>query len=176
MRLLLTLPALFCLAAALPEPDYHELDLPPHEYHTRQPRDRFSRMKAELEAGRIPVDGSSEKAFVISLLRVLEIPVTSQMLVFSTTSLQLRLITPANPRALYFNEESYLGWVPGGRIEVLSLDPELGAVFYIFDPPRDGRPVRVERSERCMNCHAGDDTGRVPGIVEIGRASCRERV
>ena len=165
MRLLLTLPALFCLAAALPEPDYHELDLPPHEYHTRQPRDRFSRMKAELEAGRIPVDGSSERAFVISLLRVLEIPVTSQMLVFSTTSLQLRLITPANPRALYFNEESYLGWVPGGRIEVLSLDPELGAVFYIFDPPRDGRPVRVERSERCMNCHAGDDTGRVPGIV-----------
>ena len=165
MRLLLILPALLCAAAALPEPDYRELDRPPHEYHTRQPRDRFTRLKADLESGRLALDRSSEKAFVISLLGALEIPVTSQMLVFSTTSLQLRLITPSNPRALFFNEEIYIGWVPGGRIEVLGLDPELGAIFYIFDPPREGAPVRVERSERCMNCHAGDDTGRVPGIV-----------
>ena len=165
MRLLLILPSLLCVAAALPEPDYREIDRPPHEYHARQPRDPFTRLKGDLEAGRIALDGRSEKSFVTSLLRVLEIPVTSQMLVFSTTSLQLRLITPANPRALYFNEDIYLGWVPGGRVEVLSLDPELGAVFYIFDPPREGAPVRVERSERCMNCHAGDDTGRVPGII-----------
>ncbi len=164
-RLLPILPALLCLAAALPEPDFRDLDRPPHEYHARVPRDRFTRLKADLESGRLAIDGSSEKAFVTSLLRVLEIPVTSQMLVFSTTSLQLRLITPANPRALYFNEDIYIGWVPGGRVEVLSLDPELGAVFYIFDPPRDGAPVRVERSERCMNCHAGEDTGRVPGII-----------
>jgi hypothetical protein len=165
MRFLAILPALLCVAAALPEPDYHDLDRPPHEYHARQPRDRFTRLKADLESGRIALERGSEKEFVISLLRALEIPITSQMLVFSTTSLQLRLITPSNPRALYFNEEIYLGWVPGGRIEVLALDPELGAVFYIFDPPREGAPVRVERSERCMNCHAGDDTGRVPGIV-----------
>jgi hypothetical protein len=164
-RVLPFLPALIGSAAALPEPDFREVDRPPHNYHAREPRDRFTRLKADLEAGRIPLDRSSERAFVISLLRALEIPVTSQMLVFSTTSLQLRLITPANPRALYFNEEVYLGWVPGGRIEVLSLDPELGAIFYIFDPPREGAQVRVERSERCMNCHAGDDTGRVPGLV-----------
>ncbi len=165
MRRLLLLPSLLCAAAALPEPDYRELDRPPHEYHTRAPRDRFTRLIGDLESGRLNVDRSSEKAFVESLLCVLEIPASSQMLVFSTTSLQLRLITPANPRALYFNEEIYLGWVPGGRIEVLSLDPELGAVFYIFDPPRNDLPVRVERSERCMNCHSGDDTGRVPGVV-----------
>ena len=165
MRLLPILPALLCLAAALPEPDYRAIDQPPHEYHSRQPRDRFSRLKEDLESGRIALDHRSEKAFVTSLLAVLEIPVSSQMLVFSTTSLQLRLITPSNPRAIYFNEEIYLGWVPGGRIEVLSLDPELGAIFYIFDPPREGVPLRVERSERCMNCHAGEDTGRVPGLV-----------
>jgi hypothetical protein len=165
MRFLALLPSLLCIAAALPEPDYREIDRPPHEYRTRQPRDRFTRLKDDLESGRIALDRSSEKAFVVSLLRALEIPVTSQMLVFSTTSLQLRLITPANPRALYFNEDIYVGWVPGGRIEVLSLDPELGAIFYIFDPPRNSEPVRVERSERCANCHIGDDTGRVPGLV-----------
>lgn len=164
-RLLPILPALLCIAATLPEPDFRELDRPPHEYRTRQPRDRFTRLKDDLESGRLALDQSSEKAFVTSLLAALEIPVSSQMLVFSTTSLQLRLITPANPRALYFNEEIYIGWVPGGRIEVLGLDPELGAIFYIFDPPRQGAPVRVERSERCMNCHAGEDTGHVPGIV-----------
>jgi hypothetical protein len=164
-RFIPLLPALLCVGAALPEPDYRELDRPPHNYHAREPRDRFSRLKGDLEAGRIALDRSSDRAFVVSLLHALEIPETSQMLVFSTTSLQLRLINPANPRALYFNEEIYLGWVPGGRIEVLSLDPELGAIFYIFDPPRGGDPVRIERSERCMNCHAGDDTGRIPGLV-----------
>ncbi len=164
-RLFPILPALLCIAAALPEPDFREIDQPPHEYRSRQPRDRFTRLKDDLESGRLALDQSSEKAFVVSLLAALEIPVSSQMLVFSTTSLQLRLITPSNPRALYFNEEIYIGWVPGGRIEVLGLDPELGAIFYIFDPPRAGAPVRVERSERCMNCHAGDDTGHVPGIV-----------
>jgi len=165
MRRLALLPALFCIAATLPEPDYHDLDRPPHEYHTRQPRDRFTKLKDDLESGRLPVDRSSEKAFVESLLRALEIPLSSQMLVFSTTSLQLRMITPANPRALYFNEDIYIGWVPGGQIEVLSLDPELGAIFYIFDPPRNDLPVRAARSARCMNCHAADDTGHVPGLL-----------
>jgi hypothetical protein len=165
MRRLALLPALFCTAAALPEPDFRDLDRPPHEYHTRTPRDRFTRLKDDLESGRLALDQSSERGFVISLLQALEIPVTSQMLVFSTTSLQLRLITPENPRALYFNEDIYIGWVPGGRIEVVGLDPELGAVFYIFDPPRLGQPVRVERSEKCMKCHAADDTNHVPGLV-----------
>ena len=87
------------------------------------------------------------------------------MLVFSTTSLQLSLISPANPRALYFNEDLYLGYVPGGRIEIVSLDPELGGIFYIFDIPKESSSLRIERSERCMNCHAAADTGFVPGLV-----------
>ena len=87
------------------------------------------------------------------------------MLVYSTTSLQLRFISPRTPRALYFNEEIYLGYVPGGKIEIVSIDPELGAIFYIFDIPKDGvRPV-AERSQRCMNCHSDEDTREVPGIV-----------
>jgi len=157
-----------CMAGAVTassQPQYHEIDQPPHNYRQRAPQDRFTRLKDDFESGRIILDRSSEKAFVLSVLQALGIPASSQMLVFSTTSLQLSLISPANPRALYFNEDVYLGYVPGGRVEIVSLDPELGSIFYIFDIPKDTKPLRIERSERCMNCHAGEDTGYVPGLV-----------
>src|SRR4029079_6968335 len=127
---------LFGAHVACAVPLYQQIDLPPHLYHQRTPVDRFTRLKDDLESGRIVLDRNSEKDFVISLLRALDVPASSQMLVFSTTSLQLRLITPSNPRALYFTDDLYVGYIPGGRIEVVSLDPELGAIFYIFDIPR----------------------------------------
>lgn len=151
--------------AELPQPTYRDFDAPPHRYSERKPTDKFTRMKEDFESGKIALDRSSEKAFLLSVLKVLGIPASSQLLVFSTTSLQLSLISPANPRAIYFSEDVYLGFVPGGRIEVVSLDPELGGIYYIFDIPKDTRPLRIERSDRCMNCHAGEDTGHVPGLV-----------
>lgn len=156
---------LIALAPVLGEVTYSDLDLPPHRYFERTPTDRFTQLKTALESGDLQLDRSGEKAFLRSLLQRLEIPESSQMLVFSTTSLQLRFITPENPRALYFNEDAYVGFIPGGRIEVVSLDPELGGIFYIFDIPRGDAPVKVERSQRCMNCHAGEDTAFVPGLV-----------
>ncbi len=153
------------LAGVEAQPSFRDFDQPPHNYSTRVPVDRFTKMKAALESGELTLDRSSEQAFLVSLLKALNIPASSQLLVFSTTSLQLSLISPVNPRAIYFNEDIYIGYIPGGRIEIVALDPELGAIFYIFDVPRDGRPIKVERSARCMNCHAGDDTGHVPGIV-----------
>jgi hypothetical protein len=117
-----------------------------------------------LEAGRVPLDVSGELPYFRSLLTRLGIPASSQMLVFSTTSLQLSLISPRNPRALYFNEDIYLGFIPGGRIELISMDPEMGGIFYIFDIPRGGGPLVIERSQRCMNCHAGPETREVPGL------------
>ena len=164
LRLLLILPGVLC-AAALPEPTYRDFDLPPHNYHAAALKDHFTKLKADIESRRIPLDHSSEKAFVLSLLKALDIPATSQMLVFSTTSLQLRFITPSNPRAIYFNDDLYLGYIPGGKIEIVSMDPELGAIFYLFDIPRDSRPIAIERSERCVNCHTREDTGFVPGLV-----------
>lgn len=140
-------------------------DQPPHHYWQRPLHDRFTRLKAEVEAGRIVLDGRGEKPFLLSLLQALDIPASSQMLVFSTTSLQLRLITPSNPRALFFNEDVYVGYIPGGRIEVVSIDPALGGIYYIFDIPRGNGVFAAERSDRCMNCHAAEDTAGFPGLV-----------
>jgi hypothetical protein len=149
----------------LGQSSYQDIDEPPHNYRQRPPQDRFTRLKDDFESGRIELERGSEKTFVLSLLKALDIPASSQMLVFSTTSLQLGLISPSNPRALYFNEDIYLGYVPRGRIEIVSLDPELGGIFYIFDIPKDTRPMHIERSERCMNCHAGEETKHLPGLV-----------
>ncbi len=169
VQVLSLLLALAGIVPALAESDsrpWADLEAPQHDYWNRTLRDPFSqKILDDLQSGRLPLDRSSEKAYLIGLLEALEIPASSQMLVFSTTSLQLRFISPRNPRAIYFNEDLYLGYVPGGRIEIVSLDPVAGAVFYIFDIPRDQRPAVVERSDRCMNCHAASETGHVPGLV-----------
>ena len=165
LRLLSILPCILLAALACAEPSFKNFDEPPHNYHTAPLKDRFTKLKADLESGRIPLDRGSERVFVLSLLKALDVPATSQMLVFSTTSLQLRFITPRNPRAIFFNDGLYVGYIPGAKIEILSMDPELGAIFYMFDIPTGSRPIAIERSERCVNCHTREDTGFVPGLV-----------
>ena len=123
-----------------------DFEKPPHNYWERPLKDRFTQIKAALESGKLPLDHSSEKVFVTSLLKALNISPATQTLVYSTTSLQLRRISPRNPRALYFNEDIYVGWVPGGQIEIASIDPDLGGIYYIFDIPRVSGPIKVERS------------------------------
>ena len=76
-----------------------------------------------------------------SVLEALDVPVSSQGLVFSKTSLQVDRIGPWAPRALYFNDEVYLGWVQGGPImEVASVDPKLGTVFYSLPQDPEAKP------------------------------------
>ncbi|MFZ4765861.1 MAG: hypothetical protein ACOYMN_12995 [Roseimicrobium sp.] len=137
----------------------------PHHYWT-EPDDPFSKFIARVEKGEVKLDArASEKDFVAAFLRALEVPASSQLWVFSGTSLQSGRISPHTPRAIYFNEETYVGYVPGGQMEISSLDPERGMIFYIFDIPRDGGNVRFQRSERCMNCHAGDAQFKLPGLA-----------
>ena len=72
--------------------------------------------------------------YLRSVLRKLQVPVSSQTLVFSKTSLQRNEISPQTPRALYFDDEVYVGWVRNGEmLEVASTDPDLGPIFYTLD-------------------------------------------
>lgn len=90
------------VARELPaQPAYDAINDPPHLYNERRPRDKFTRLRDDIESGKIPLDRTSEKAFLVSLLQVLDVPASSQTLVFSTTSLQLSRISPANPRHLF---------------------------------------------------------------------------
>lgn len=138
----------------------------PHRYLEHEPKDRFAALRQQVEAGRVTLDTTDDKAFLASILKALDVPESSQLLVFSASSLQSEIINPRNPRALYFNEDTYIGWVPGGKVEIISMDPELGAMFYIFEKLRPGGGVPpITRSEKCFNCHAGSATRRVPGLI-----------
>ena len=108
MKFIACLWSLLLLASPLAASaaDYRDFDQPPHDYWKRAPKDRFSRWMTNLTAGRVELDYSGEKAFVASVLKSLDIPASSQMLLFSTTSLQLSLITPRTPRARYFSTKT----------------------------------------------------------------------
>ncbi len=144
---------------------YSDFDLPPFSYWEKTPGDPFTKLKGQLESGKTKLDHSTPKAFLLSLLTALDVPVSSQSMVISATSLQSRLINPTNPRSIYFNEETYVGYVPGGRMEIASMDPELGAIFYIFDPPLTPALPLFDRSRRCMGCHADTYTKNLPGLM-----------
>ncbi len=162
MGLGITLPAKAQVSGDL---SYSNIDSPEHDYWNRLLQDPFTKFKEEFEAGRVTIDFSNEKAFLTDLLAHLNVPASSQTLVFSTTSLQLSLISPRNPRAIYFNEDIYVGFIPGGKIEIVSIDPELGGIFYIFEIPRNGTVPEFQRSRRCMNCHSDEDSRYVPGLI-----------
>ena len=138
----------------------------PIYYSETEPTDPLADLIRKIDAGAVRLDQWSEKGFLKSLLTELDVPIESQVLVYSKTSLQNHRILPSRPRALYFSDDYYVGWVQGGDIEVISIDPQLGPVFYLLKVPRSpkDKPVLI-RSSECMNCHGGSRTGGVPGML-----------
>ena len=128
----------------------------------------FLDYKSHIESGGMPIYlGKSERECLQELLHYLKIPESSQLLVFSTTSLQLSKISPAKPRAIYFNDDLYLGYVPGGQIEVLEVDQKEGILPYLFSLPHSSSisHPKILQSDRCMRCHDSDKTGFIPGLL-----------
>jgi hypothetical protein len=140
-------------------------DLEPIRYSDSVPTDRLAGLKTKLEARKEEGQlGYGLKALEF-VLKELNVPKESQVLVFSKTSLQNARITPQTPRCLYFSENAYVGYVPGGTIEVIIQDPVLGPVFYVVEPDRDGA-IKIERdTNRCLSCHATSRTENVPGML-----------
>ncbi len=103
--------------------------------------------------------------YLPAVLEALDIPLSSQTLVFSKTSFQAPLIMPSNPRAIYFNDDVYVGWVRGGDyVEISVADPDLGGVFYVIEQEPARRPV-VQRQDDCLQCHHASRTAGVPGHI-----------
>jgi hypothetical protein len=97
------------------------------------------------------------------VLDALKVPRSSQMLVFSKTSFQRERISPRTPRALFFNDDIYIGFIPGAPLLEFSVaDPKLGAVFYTLSQETNTRP-RFVRTDQCLECHASGKTMGVPG-------------
>jgi len=152
-------------ATAAAEPPTVPYEAAPHRYWDHPLDDAFSRWwRDRAEVMRDAPPAATEQDAVRRVLAELGVPESSQMLVFSATSLQ-RTIGPHRPRALYFNDEIYVGWVPGGRLEIAADDPVVGPVFFIVSFGQSGRLGDPERQTRCLNCHGNADTGNRPALL-----------
>ena len=137
----------------------------PINYLTAKADDPVARLQTRIDQGKVALAHDEEgKGYLKAVLNALKVPEESQTLVFSKTSFQQSRIAPRTPRALYFGDDVYVGYVPGGDVlEFSAVDPNLGAVFYVLDQQRAQRPEFVRQSHSCLICHSSGKTRDVPG-------------
>ena len=167
--LLAAAAALWLTAAALhaqrsdafPESRYH----PAIRYGQTAPSNVVSALNEKLERGDLTLTFEpGGRGYLKAVLNALGISPTSQVLVYSQTSLQASHISAANPRAIYFNDDVAVAWIRGAPLlEVAAQDARLGTVFYQLGQT-DGPSPRLNRSETCLSCHLSWDTRAVPGV------------
>jgi hypothetical protein len=152
-------------------------DHPAIDYTRRADAAVISALNARLARGESPLAFEPVRGYLRSVLAALAIPVESQVLVFSETSFQARLISPANPRAIYFTDQAAVAWVRGGPVlEVAAQDPEQGTVFYTLAQSPSETP-RFVRNDNCLSCHLSWETLAVPGpfvLTVFPRASTED--
>ena len=128
--------------------------------------DPLARFDQRLASGdlRLEFEREDGHGYLRSVLEALEIPTSSQVLVFSKTSAQFRLIHPGSPRAVYFNDDVYVGWVHGGPIlELSAADPEGAGVFYTLSQDPSTPPRLTADRGQCLQCHESARTQSIPG-------------
>ncbi len=155
--------ALFGPATVLGQFDYENA---PICYGAAPGNNRIVRLMEQLEDESFQIPWDDHTGFLRGLLQLLDIPQESQTLVFSKTSFQLQKISPSRPRAVYFNEDTYVGWVRDSEIiELASSDPGQGALFYTLERRKDGQARIILDRGQCLICHSSTRTQGVPGFL-----------
>lgn len=158
--------ALFLTVAVLPLSVSAQFDIErePVNYLTTPLTDPISKLQKRLNIDEVKLTFDDKSGYLASVLKTLDVSETSQMLVFSKTSFQRNRINPRTPRAIYFNDDVYIGWcVNGDVVEATAVDPQLGGVFYSLDQEEAGRPKFARHTDTCTLCHASSVTQGVPG-------------
>lgn len=141
-----------------------EFELPPIEYSKSTPDNPITQLQSRIDRGEAELAYEERFGYLPSLLKALKIRPDSQTLVFSKTSMQRHLIAPHNPRALYFNDDVYLGYCHESRIlEISVADPLLGAVFYTLDQESTTKLHFERQTDNCLLCHGTGQTDYIPG-------------
>lgn len=139
----------------------------PINYLDAEVNDPVAQLSKKLESGETTLRYDDQFGYLQSVLEALDVPVSSQTLVFSKTSLQLHRISPRRPRALYFNDDVYVGYCQNGDVlEFAATDANQGAIFYTLkQSARDDQPSFVRDRGNCLSCHASSRTQGVPGYL-----------
>jgi hypothetical protein len=139
----------------------YDTEYPVMHYERTPTHNAIARLQQRLQSGEVKLTFSEPRGYLDSLLVALAIDPSSQALVYSKTSLQTGLISAATPRAIYFDTDTYVGFVQGsGNLELGTMDSELGQVFFILPNRRNGA-LQVER--QTLNCLACHDTYEMSG-------------
>jgi hypothetical protein len=132
---------------------------------TRPTTDAVAALNQRLERGEATLTFEPGSGYLRSVLAALDVPAASQMLVLSRTGVQRLVTSPANPRALFYNEQVSVGFIRRSPfLELIAHDPEQGAVFYTLDQRPAERPA-FSRQGGCVTCHVASATLEVPGFM-----------
>ncbi len=144
---------------------YTDLDQPAIQYNTQTLHDPGSQLNRKIQFGEVHLKFDGPQGYLRSVLDALDIPIQSQLVVFSKTSFQADRINPRNPRSLFFSDSVVVGWVHGGPIiEVAAEDPKQGMIFYTLSQ-NPARQVRLSRDVNCLACHVSHESLGVPGTL-----------
>lgn len=137
----------------------------PINYRAGEINDPVALLQNKLDTGEATLVYDEQRGYLQSTLDLLKIPVSSQTLVFSKTSFQHTHISPDHPRALYYNDDVYVGSVKDGKaLEIISFDPMQGAIFYVLDEHKVDKPVFQRAELDCTQCHIAPGTRGIPGV------------
>ena len=160
MKAMVLICALACalLAQTSPAADTvqrYEAEYPQIGYSDKPTHNAFFRLQQRLDKGEVKLEWRAPRGYLDSLLKALDIDPSSQSLVFSKTSLQIAWISERTPRAIYFDDETYVAWVDGApSLELMAVDSVLGPVFYTLENRNPVAAVKLDRETlRCLNCH-----------------------
>lgn len=134
----------------------YDREYPFMHYFCRATHNPVARLQQQLVSGAVKLAYHSPGGYLDSVLKALKISPTSQVLVFSKTSLQTKYIGPETPRAIYFNENTYVAWIyHAPLLEINTMDSALGSVFYTLDELRPQlQRARLQRQTFiCLACH-----------------------
>ena len=148
--------------AGLGDSLFEDPNHPAIEYRKRAAQDPVAKLSEKLRQGSVRLERDKSGRYMPAVLKALEIPVESQIAIFSKTSVQMARIEPRNPRTLFFNDSVVAGFVEGGFIELAAQDPQQGVIFYTLDAIGDA-PALV-RSDSCLSCHETYASLGVPGV------------
>jgi hypothetical protein len=128
-------------------------------------KDPVALLERRIENREVTLKFEKDRGYLKSLLHALQIPRSSQGLVFSKTSSQADWTSGRTPRALYFNDNVYVAWVPEApQIDLISMDPNKGPIFYVLSQRLQSSPAFVRQTD-CRLCHQGGKTMFWPGLV-----------
>ncbi|MSO21444.1 MAG: hypothetical protein EXQ56_13505 [Acidobacteria bacterium] len=123
-------------------------------------------LEKRLQSGHAKLEFDPKFGYLPSVLKNLGVNIDSQVLVFSKTSFQSPRISPATPRALYFNDSVSVGTVQRGDVlEFVSLDRNQAIQFYSLDVRKNDKPSFLRRTTECLNCHLSTGTLNIPGLL-----------